>query len=46
MLPPRSFASRNSLPLEVAGAPAARQSRFRGLCLVDHRSPSGGHPIY
>ena len=31
-LPPRSFASRNSLPPEGAAAPAARQSRFRGPC--------------
>ncbi len=29
MLPPRSFASRNSLPPEGAAPPAARQSRFR-----------------
>ena len=33
MVPPRSFASRNSLPPEGAAAPAARQSRFRGPCL-------------
>ena len=33
MSPPRSFASRNSLPPEGAAAPAARQSQFRGPCL-------------
>jgi len=33
--PPRSFASRNSLPPEGAGAPAARQSRFRGPCWLE-----------
>ena len=33
MLPPRLFASRNSLPPEGAAAPAAWQSQFRGPCL-------------
>ena len=29
-MPPRSLASRSSLPPEGAAPPAARQSRFRG----------------
>ena len=34
MLPPRSFASRNSLPPEGAAAPADWQSQIRGPCLI------------
>jgi hypothetical protein len=34
MMPPRSFASRNSLPPEGAAAPADWQSQFRGPCLI------------
>ena len=33
MSPPRSLASRSSLPPKGAAAPAARRSRFRGPCL-------------
>ena len=33
--PPRSLTACNSLPPEGAAAPAARQSRFRGPCLVE-----------
>jgi len=34
-LPPRSLTACSSLPPEGAAAPAARQSRFRGPCLVE-----------
>ena len=40
MLPPRSLASRNSLPPEGVAAPAARRSRFRGPCLVFTPNPA------
>ena len=40
MLPPRSFASRNSLPPEGAAAPAAQRSWFRGPCLVFTLDPA------
>ena len=33
MSPPRSLASRSSLPPEGAAAPAVWQSQFRGPCL-------------
>ena len=33
MLPPRSFAARNSLPPEGAAAPTDWQSQIRGPCL-------------
>jgi hypothetical protein len=42
MLPPRSFASRNSLPPEGAAAPADGQSQIRGPCLL---GKPDGHPL-